>query len=133
MVLGMLQWLLTLSKPKLSPAMASLNRFGTCPRQRHLELAIRVFSYVKTVIHKQITIDLRPLLQSRTTPDYEKLCPDSIKDYPGAIEDIDKSFPKPFGPILEQTLLVDSNHAHDLVTYKSLTGYLGYVRSTPVP
>ena len=52
MLLGMLQWMVTVGQPDLSATVASLNRFGACPRERHLQLAIRVFGYVKTVAHK---------------------------------------------------------------------------------
>ena len=87
---------------------------------------------MKTVAHKQIAIDARPLLATRTSPNYEKLRPDFLKDYPDAIDELDPAFPKSFGDILDTIFLVDSDHGHDLVTRKSLTGYLGIVESTPV-
>jgi len=127
----MLNWLVLIGKPELSAACASLNRFQASPRERHLELLIRVFGYVKTVQHKKIAIDSRDMVFERISPDYEKLCPDFLKDYPDAKEELDPSFPDPFGPILQQYLLVDSDHGHDLVTRKSITGLLGIVGSTP--
>lgn len=36
MLLGMLQWIVTVGKPELSATVASLNRFGVCPCERHL-------------------------------------------------------------------------------------------------
>ena len=39
-------------------------------------------------------------------------------------------FPDPFGSILQQIFLVDSDRTHDLVIRKSLSGILGYVVST---
>ena len=132
MLLGMIQWLVTIGKPDLCAAVTSLNRFAAAPRERHLELAIRVFGYIKTVKDKNIAIDSRPLVQSRTSPDFTALRPDFLKDYPNAVEEIDPSFPRPFGDILQTTILVDSDHAHDLVTRKSITGLLAYVGSTPV-
>ena len=69
---------------------------------------------------------------NRTTPSYEKLIPDFVKDYPEASEELDPGFPKVFGPRLQTTILVDSDHAHDLKTRRSLTGILAFVGSTPV-
>ena len=46
-------------------------------------------------------------------PDYNKLIPDIVQDYPDAKEELDPSFPPAFGPVLETTVLVDSDHAHD--------------------
>jgi len=48
MLRGMLQWLVTIGRPDLGPVVSSLNRFGACPREYHLELAIRVFGDLKT-------------------------------------------------------------------------------------
>ena len=47
-------------------------------------------------------------------------------------EDLDPAFQLPFGPIMETTMLVDSDHAHNLQTSRSLTGLLGFVGSTHV-
>ena len=79
MVLVILQWTVTVGKPELSATVASLNRFGSCPRERHLQLAIRVFGYVKTVTHKQIDIDSRPMNFSREAPNFKKLPPDFLQ------------------------------------------------------
>ena len=68
--------MVTVGKPELSAIVASLNLFGACPRERHLKLTIRIFVYVKTVTHKQIVIDSRPMDSKLEDPDYKKLCPD---------------------------------------------------------
>ena len=57
MLLGMLQWMVTIGKPKLCQVVSSLDCFGTCPREGHLYLAVRAFGYVKTTLNKQIPID----------------------------------------------------------------------------
>ena len=132
MLLGMLQWMVTIGKPELTTCVSSLNRFGSNPREYHLELIVRAFGYVKTVQHKQIAIDSRPMVSDRSTPKFEKLIPDFLNDYPDASEEMDPSFPEIFGPILQTTILVDSDHAHDLKTRRSLTGLLAFVGSTPV-
>ena len=68
---------------------------------------------------------------TRTNPNYEILRPDFLRDYPNSKEELDPHFPSSFGPLPEQTFLVDSDHGHDQVTRKSLTGLLGFVGSTP--
>ena len=52
MLLDILQCMVTVGKPKLSATVASLNRFGVFPRERNLQLAVRVCGYIKTVSHK---------------------------------------------------------------------------------
>ena len=51
---------------------------------------------------------------NRSSPKFENLKPDFIKDYPDTKEEMDTLFPTPFVPILQQIFLVDSYHAHDL-------------------
>jgi hypothetical protein len=132
MLLGMLQWLVQIGRPELSAVVSSLNRFGACPREAHLDLAVRVFGYLKTCPDRQIAIDWHPMQFRRQDPNFSKLLPDFLLDYPDAKEEIDESFPPPFGPVLETTVLVDSDHAHDKLTRRSITGLLAFVGSTPV-
>ena len=132
MLLGMLQWLVTICRPDLCNVVASLNRFGACPRETHLDLAIRTFGYLKQVPDPRIAIDHRPLIFDRSDEQYDKLIPDFLLDYPHAKEEIDPNFPPSFGPVMESTFLTDSDHAHDQATRRSLTGIIGYVGSTPV-
>ena len=66
----------------------------------------------------------------RTKPDYELFKPGFLQDYPDAKEEEDPAFPPSFGPVMETTFMVDSDHAHDLKTRRSLTGILGFVGST---
>ena len=87
---------------------------------------------MKQVPDPHIGIDSRPLNYERLTPNYEKLIPDFLQDYPDASEEIANHFPKSFGPVMETTIMVDADHAHDQKTRRSLTGLLAYVRSTPV-
>jgi hypothetical protein len=131
-LLGMLQWLVTIGRPDLCNAVASLSRFSACPREFHLELALRCFGYLKMFPNRLIAIDSRPLVFDRCSSLYEKLRPDFLQDYPDAVEEMDPHFPKAFGKTLETTILVDSDHAHDLVTRRSLTGLIAFVGSTPV-
>jgi len=69
---------------------------------------------------------------AREQPDFKRLIPDFIQDYPEAKEELDPGFPPSFGPILETSILVDSDHAHDKKTRRSLTGLIAFVSSTPV-
>ncbi|GFH49047.1 hypothetical protein CTEN210_05523 [Chaetoceros tenuissimus] len=131
-LLGMLQWLHTIGRPELGPLMANLNRFGTCPREKHLEIAIRSFGYLKQTKGKKIKIDSSPLEFVRESPDYEQLRPDFLEDYAYAREEVDPNMPTPFGAPLQMTILVDADHAHDRLTGRSLTGIIIFVGSTPV-
>ena len=93
---------------------------------------VRYFGYIRTSPHHKIVIDSLPLQFFRPAPDYEKLKPDFIKDYHHASNELDPGFPSIFGPVMETTILVDSDHAYGLKTHQSLSGLLAFVGSTPV-
>lgn len=58
--------------------------------------------------------------------------PDFLEDYAYAKEDVDTNLPTPYGEPLRVVILVDSDHAHDRFTGRSLTGIIVFVSSTPV-
>ena len=124
--------MLTIGKSEISQLVSSLNRFGAYPREGHLDLAFRSFGYTKTTMHKQIAIDLLTMESNRSETNFKKLIPDFKQDYPDTKEEMDPGFASSFGPVLQTTILVDTDHAHDQLTRRSLTGMIGYVGSTPV-
>jgi hypothetical protein len=132
MLLGMIQWMVTIGRPDLCHAVTSLNRFGACPREFHLELAIRVFGYIKMFPTRQIAIDSRNLILGKQEDKKKLFIPGFLEDYPDAKEEMDAGFPQPFGETLQTSICVDSDHAHDLKTRRSITGLIAFVGSTPV-
>jgi hypothetical protein len=56
-LLGMLKWLVTIGHPDLCNAVASLSCFSACPRENHLQLALRCFGYLKMFPNQRIAID----------------------------------------------------------------------------
>ena len=71
--------------------------FWVCPRDRNVDLAVRAFGYVKTALNNQIAIDSRSMKLNRSSPTFENVIPDFVKDYPGAKEEIYPSFPSTLG------------------------------------
>ena len=116
MLLGMLQWLVTIGRPDLCHLVSSLNHFGAFPCQYHLDLAICAFGYIIWHPNTEIVIDSCPIDYRCINPDYRILLPDFLEDYPHVTEELDPSFPDPFGPALQMSILVDSDHGHDKKT-----------------
>jgi hypothetical protein len=75
--------------------------------------------------------DIRPPLidhgsvHSHGEPDFSAIYPDSS-------EDLDPKLPVPLRPELEITGVMDSDHAHDHMTRRSVSGILLFVGRTPV-
>ena len=67
MLLGMLQWMVTIGRSELCQVFSSLTLFGVCPREVHLDLVVRCFGYVKTTQDKQVAIDSRTMQFNQIT------------------------------------------------------------------
>ena len=132
MLMGMLTWITCLGRLDIAFAASSLSRFNACPREGHMNRVLRVFGYLKKQKNRRIIIDSRDpiyvggedaLLQDFTTLLHEF--------YPEAAEEIDKKVPTPLMKEMEITAFVDSDHAHDKLTRRSITGILILVGRTP--
>ena len=76
-------------------------------------------------------MDSRPLGYN-CTENYPRMIPDFLQDYPYTCEELDDKLPQAFGPWIETTIMVVSNHAHDRKICCSLTGLIPWVSNTPV-
>ena len=64
--------------------------------------------------------------------EFESIIPDFGHQYSDFREEIDDQLPIPKMKELAITIFVDSNHAHDLVTGRSITGMICFVGRTPI-
>lgn len=133
MLMGILNWIVTIGRLDVAFATMSLSRFSACPRQGHLDRAIKVFGYLKKRPNRRICVDSRdPSLQgfeSELEKDFSKtLC----EEYPDSTEEIDAKLPSPKVSEISITAFVDSDHAHDKVTRRSVTGLIIFLGRTPI-
>ena len=63
---------------------------------------------------------------------YYKLVEYFREEYPKAMEEINEYLPPPLVDELAITVFVDSDHAHDKLTRRSITGIIMLVGRTPV-
>jgi hypothetical protein len=129
-LVGIAHWLITCGRFDLCYAVSSLSRFSACPREGHLKELERVFRYLNK--NRSIAVKIDP--SDFTPPEHEIMYDgaDWSEHYPEAEEELDSKFPEPLGKELTTTIFFDSDHAHDKVTRKSITGVLGLIGSTPV-
>ena len=116
MLLGTLQWIVIIGISELSQLVVSFSHFGACPREARLELVVRAFGYVKMILHKVISVEFRAMNVKRSSSDFPKLNIDFLKENPDEKEELGHRFPLSVDPVLEFTILVDSDHSRDLLT-----------------
>jgi hypothetical protein len=99
------------------------------PREGHLKAVKRILSYLKTFPKGRVIIDT-------SYPDHSmyhmKVHSNWMEFYPDASEEIPKNLPPEKGPRVRMTVYVDADHAHDLVTRRSITGILVMLNNTPI-
>ena len=101
------------------------------PRQGHLKGMIRVFGYLKKFPKGTIIIDPNyPDHAQFDVADYDhwrEFYPDVEEMIPGEDER-----PQAKGPPVRITVYQDADHAHDILTRRSVTGVLLLLNNTPV-
>ena len=56
-LIGSAQWIVGIGRADIQYAVTSLNRFSSCPRERQLQYLIKMFSYLKEFLEREIIID----------------------------------------------------------------------------
>ena len=121
MLLGSLQWAVTLGRFDIQYATNTLARYGVMPREGHFQRALRIFGYLKHNDKAKVTFDPRDPELSRI----EFIENEWTDIYPNAQEHLPDNMPTPAEmKELAITIYVDASHASDLVTRRSVTGYI---------
>ena len=128
MLIGCAQWAVILGRMDIMYTVQTLARFSAAPRQGHLSRALRMFGYLKNYPKYGITFTnaQHPL------PDFEKVQVNWNEQYPGAFEEIPPNLPEPKGELVDIVVYVDADHATDLETRRSVTGFILFINHTPI-
>ena len=110
-------------------SVASLNRFSEHPREGHLKRAIKKYGYLKKHPKKGYVIDPRDLVVDIK---YDVMTPDFGNQYLDFVEEKDPKVPEPLMKKLTVSIFVDSNHGHDKITGKLVTGIIVFLGRTPI-
>ena len=132
MLMGTLIWVVGLVRYNVAHATSSLSIFYACPREGHLARALRVFGFLKKRPNRRYVVDSRdPILRGGE----EALGKDFTQElgtlYPDAAEELDANLPTRLVEEISITVLVDSDHRHDKVTRRSITGLIAFLGRTP--
>ena len=126
-LIGSLNWVVTLGRFDIHYATATMARYNMCPRAGHFKAAKRIMAYLKEFPHGRMLFDTNLMERVEATPmkhDWKAMYPDAEEDIPYDMLD-------PLGKSVRLTVYVDADHAHDLVTRRSVTGVLVFINNTP--
>ena len=130
-LVGCANWLIILGRFDIAYATNTFSRFSNAPRIGHLKGMVRLFGYLKKYNKGKIMIDPNypnhDQFESNTFDNWKEFYPEAQEMLPD-----EQSKPDYLGPPIRITVYKDSDHAHDLVTRRSVTGILLLVNNTPV-
>jgi hypothetical protein len=127
-LVGSANWMITLGRYDIAYATSSLARFAMAPRIGHMKAMLRIFGYVKKHKHGQLIVDHNYMNWDK----YEHEQHDWDEFYPDAMEEMPPNMPEPKGKSIKITVYKDADHAHDLVTRRSVTGILMFANNMPI-
>jgi hypothetical protein len=128
-IIGCCICIIVLGRFDIAFATSVMSRLNMLPREGHLKAVKRTLSYLKTIPKGRVIIDT-------SYPDHSVY---SVEDhsnwmefYPDASEEIPKDFPPEKESMVRMTVYVDADHAHDLLTRRSITRILVILNNTPI-
>jgi hypothetical protein len=99
------------------------------PREGRLKSVKRILSYLKTFPKGRVIIDTSyPEHSVYPVEDHSNW----MEFFPDTNEEIPKDLPPEKGPMVRMTVYVDADHAHNLITRRSITGILVMLNNTPI-
>jgi hypothetical protein len=121
-------WVIILGGFDIQYATQALSRFSMAPREGHMDAMKRVFGYLK-IPKGWLVIDPG----YRDNSKYQVAEYENWKEfYPDAEEQLPDHMPTPYGRKVRIMVYVDADHAHDVVTHRSVTAILLFINNTPV-
>jgi hypothetical protein len=121
MLIGCAQWAVTLGRMDIQYSTNTLAKFNAMPREGHRKRALRMFGYLKHWNKAKIYLDPRRI----DLREVEFTKHDWTDLYPDAEEYVSDKLPKNYNKQpLQVTVIVDASHADDLMTRRSVTGYV---------
>jgi hypothetical protein len=126
--IGVLRWAIELGRIDILTEVTMLSSYLASPRTGHLDQVFHVFAYLKAHSRSTIVFDpAHPIIDERR---FVKC--DWNDYYPGAAEPIPLNAPQARGNYVSIHAFVDSDHAGDRLTRRSMTGILIFVNRAPI-
>ena len=126
--MGIFRWMIELGRIDILPEVSALSCFQAAPREGHLEACYHIFAYLRK--HPNMAMIMHP---SRIEMNEDRFSKADWTDFYGDVkEEIPRDAPEPLGTKVKITAFVDADHAGDLATRRSRTGYIIYLNNTPI-
>ena len=126
--IGTFRWMIELGRMDILTEVSQLSSFQAMPRVGHLEACYVIFAYLRK--HPTKSLVFHP---SRIHIRLDRFQSNDWRDFYGNDkEELPADMPEPLGEAIEMTAFVDSDHAGNLITRRSQTGYILFCNQAPI-
>ena len=132
-LIGVLRWIVELGRVDINVEASMLSSHLVLPREGHLQELFHVFAYLKKHMNSEMVFDpSEPEIDLNAFPKQDWSY--SIYSSPGeeAKELLPPNMPAPLGKGFTIRCFVDADHAGELVTRRSRTGYVVMLNNAPI-
>ena len=101
------------------------------PRAGHLKEIYHIFAYLKAHLNTEMVFNPTPVALDMNLFEQQdwSYLPYGCK---GLTEELPNNMPKPCGPLMTMQVFVDADHAGDLLTRHSRTGFIVFLNGAPI-
>ena len=128
-LIGILRWIVELGRVDICLEVSMMSSMLAMPRKGHLENLFQVFAYLKKYHNAEMVFD--PTLPDIDVNVFQR------KDWTASEqmkyeEELPNNMPKPLGLGFRMTVFVDADHAGDVITRRSRTGFIVFLNKSPI-
>jgi len=128
-LIGILRWMVELGRIDITCEVSMMSSHMAMPRKGHLDQLFHMFAYLKKCHNSELVFDpSEPPIEMNSFQHQDW----TASEYGELQEQLPTNMPESRGIGFTMSAYVDSDHAGDVITRRSRTGYLVYLNSSPV-
>ena len=130
-LVGVLRWIVELGRVDIDVEVSMMSSHLALPRVGHLKEIYHIFAYLKAHSNTEMVFDPTPVVLDMNLFERQDW---SYSPYgcEGLAEELPNNMPKPCGPSMTMRVFVDADHAGDLLTRRSRTGFIVFLNGAPI-
>jgi hypothetical protein len=130
-LIGVLQWIVELGRIDIDCEVSMMSSHMALPREEHLKELYHIFAYLKAHANAEMVFDPTPIISDKSLFEREDWSY-SPYDYESLKEELPSDMPESHGQSMIMHVFVDADHAGDLVTQRSRTGFIVFLNNAPI-
>ena len=130
-LIGVLRWMVELGRVDICIEVSMMSSHLALPREGHFKEVLHIFAYLKNHTNSEMVFDPTPVefdrsLFAKQDWSFSQYGCEEMK------EEMPEGMPEPRGQPMTMRVFVDSDHAGDLLTRRSRTGFVVLLNGAPI-